>query len=267
MTALAGAKIIFLSHGDRLARRRERGIRRQPALGLGDHDAQPRDRQRCVRRRCRTASASKGASSSGARRSFADPNGNVLARASHDAEETLIVECDLSRIDVVRTHWPFLRDRRIDAYGDLTRRISGLAAAGHHGRFACSPHATAPSGHVPAAAGYRMPAEWEPHAAPGSPGRTSSTWPGKFEPIPPLYARLVRELAVRAGEHPGRRRSAMAQAQVLVGDVPNVTLHDIPTNDAWIRDNGPTFLTGLARRTAGTGRLGLQRLGRQVSAL
>jgi N-carbamoylputrescine amidase len=52
----------------------------------------------------------------------ADPNGNVLARASHDREETLIVECNLDQVDVVRTHWPFLRDRRIDAYGDLTRR-------------------------------------------------------------------------------------------------------------------------------------------------
>lgn len=52
-----------------------------------------------------------------------DPYGNVLARASHDAEETLLVECDLSRIDVVRTHWPFLRDRRIDAYGPLTKRL------------------------------------------------------------------------------------------------------------------------------------------------
>jgi N-carbamoylputrescine amidase len=52
----------------------------------------------------------------------ADPNGNIVARASHDREETLIVECDLDRIDVVRTHWPFLRDRRIDAYGDITRR-------------------------------------------------------------------------------------------------------------------------------------------------
>jgi N-carbamoylputrescine amidase len=51
-----------------------------------------------------------------------DPNGNVLARASHDKEETLLVECDLDRIDFVRTHWPFLRDRRIDAYGDLTKR-------------------------------------------------------------------------------------------------------------------------------------------------
>ncbi len=53
----------------------------------------------------------------------ADPNGNVLARASHDAEETLVVECNLAQIEAVRTHWPFLRDRRIDAYGDLTKRF------------------------------------------------------------------------------------------------------------------------------------------------
>lgn len=52
----------------------------------------------------------------------ADPNGNIVARASHEKEETIIVECDLDRIDVVRTHWPFLRDRRIDAYGDITKR-------------------------------------------------------------------------------------------------------------------------------------------------
>jgi N-carbamoylputrescine amidase len=52
----------------------------------------------------------------------ADPNGNVLARASHDSEETLIVECNLDKIDVVRTHWPFLRDRRVDAYEGLSRR-------------------------------------------------------------------------------------------------------------------------------------------------
>jgi N-carbamoylputrescine amidase len=52
-----------------------------------------------------------------------DPYGNVLARASHEEEETLIVDCDLSLIDTARTHWPFLRDRRIDAYGDITRRF------------------------------------------------------------------------------------------------------------------------------------------------
>jgi N-carbamoylputrescine amidase len=52
-----------------------------------------------------------------------DPNGNVLARSTHEKEETLLVECDLEKIEFVRTHWPFLRDRRIDAYGDLTKRF------------------------------------------------------------------------------------------------------------------------------------------------
>jgi len=54
-----------------------------------------------------------------------DPYGNVLARAPHEAEETLIVDCDLSLIDTARTHWPFLRDRRIDAYEGLLKRWVG----------------------------------------------------------------------------------------------------------------------------------------------
>jgi N-carbamoylputrescine amidase len=53
----------------------------------------------------------------------ADPFGRVLARASTAREETLIVACDLRRIDEVRSNWPFLRDRRIDAYGQITRRL------------------------------------------------------------------------------------------------------------------------------------------------
>jgi N-carbamoylputrescine amidase len=53
----------------------------------------------------------------------ADPFGRVLGRASADAEETLVVECDLAAIERVRRDWPFLRDRRIDAYGDLVRRL------------------------------------------------------------------------------------------------------------------------------------------------
>jgi N-carbamoylputrescine amidase len=53
----------------------------------------------------------------------ADPFGRVLARASTEAEEVLHVECDLSLIEKVRRDWPFLRDRRIDAYADLTRRL------------------------------------------------------------------------------------------------------------------------------------------------
>jgi len=53
----------------------------------------------------------------------ADPFGQVVAEAPHDREETLIVECDPRRIEEVRRNWPFLRDRRIDAYGGLLSRI------------------------------------------------------------------------------------------------------------------------------------------------
>jgi N-carbamoylputrescine amidase len=53
-----------------------------------------------------------------------DPAGRVLARASADREEVLVVACDLAEIETARTHWPFLRDRRIDAYGDITKRFA-----------------------------------------------------------------------------------------------------------------------------------------------
>lgn len=52
----------------------------------------------------------------------ADPSGQILSVASADQDECLIVSVELSQIERTRTHWPFLRDRRIDAYGDLTRR-------------------------------------------------------------------------------------------------------------------------------------------------
>jgi N-carbamoylputrescine amidase len=52
----------------------------------------------------------------------ADPSGTVIYRAPVDKPETEVVEIDLASIDETRTHWPFLRDRRIDAYGDITKR-------------------------------------------------------------------------------------------------------------------------------------------------
>lgn len=52
-----------------------------------------------------------------------DPFGVVLAQASIDQEETLVVDIDLKRIEQVRRNWPFLRDRRIDAYEGITKRF------------------------------------------------------------------------------------------------------------------------------------------------
>jgi agmatine deiminase len=121
---------------------------------------------------------------------------------------------------------------------------------------------------TPAALGYRMPAEWEPHAATwlSWPHRLA-TWPGKFEPIPPLYARLVRTLVQFEPVHILAGGAAVfAEAQALLAGLEvrvsgtvkqaqglqplglnashGVFLHDIPTNDAWTRDHGPTFLVG-----------------------
>jgi N-carbamoylputrescine amidase len=54
---------------------------------------------------------------------IADPFGRVLAQASHDNEEILTAELDAALIEITRQHWPFLRDRRIDAYGGITSRF------------------------------------------------------------------------------------------------------------------------------------------------
>ncbi len=53
----------------------------------------------------------------------AAPSGEVIAKAAADQPETLLVNADLAQVHEARTHWPFLRDRRIDAYGDLTERF------------------------------------------------------------------------------------------------------------------------------------------------
>ena len=54
---------------------------------------------------------------------IADPFGRILAKASHDKEEILYADLDANEVEVTRQHWPFLRDRRIDAYGGITSRF------------------------------------------------------------------------------------------------------------------------------------------------
>lgn len=51
------------------------------------------------------------------------PSGQITAEASETDDETVVADCDLEMTDLVRTHWPFLRDRRIESYGDLSRRM------------------------------------------------------------------------------------------------------------------------------------------------
>src|SRR5262245_44583840 len=100
--------------------------------------------------------------------------------------------------------------------------------------------------HTPGALGYRFPAEWEPHAATWLAWpHKEATWPGKFEPVPKIWGTLARTLAEFEPVHIlAGGKDVMAQAREMVGGVPNITLHDIATNDVWTRDYGPMFLSG-----------------------
>ena len=52
-----------------------------------------------------------------------DPSGEIIAKGSRDEEDVLVAEADLASVETQRIHWPFLRDRRIDAYAEITRRF------------------------------------------------------------------------------------------------------------------------------------------------
>ena len=102
---------------------------------------------------------------------------------------------------------------------------------------------------TPAALGFRMPAEFEPHAATWlSWPHKEASWPGNFAPIPGVWVEMVRALAPH--EHvnilvndaaAGAAVRALLRATGVRDEA--VSLHEIITDDAWARDHGPTFLT------------------------
>ena len=105
------------------------------------------------------------------------------------------------------------------------------------------------SGAKPAANGLRMPAEWEPHDATWLAWpHYRDDWPGKFEPIPWVYAEIIRHLArherveliVNNAASEKRARKILDRANALSD---NIRFHCWPTNRVWTRDSGCTFLT------------------------
>jgi len=100
----------------------------------------------------------------------------------------------------------------------------------------------------PASLGYRMPAEWEPHAATWLAWPHNRTdWPGKFEAIPWVYAEIVRHLArvervhilVNDAAHQLRARQVLERSSVPLA---RLSFHRFPTNRGWTRDSCPIFL-------------------------
>ncbi|MFL6569138.1 MAG: agmatine/peptidylarginine deiminase [Chthoniobacterales bacterium] len=101
---------------------------------------------------------------------------------------------------------------------------------------------------TPASLGYRMPAEWEPHAATwlSWPRREGISFPGSFDRVMPTFREMVAALVtsepvcinVMNGAHEAEARA------VLDGIAPDcITYYEIPTNEPWCRDHGPMFLT------------------------
>ena len=97
--------------------------------------------------------------------------------------------------------------------------------------------------------GYRMPGEWEPHEATWLAWpHFHGDWPGKFEPIPWVYAEIIRhlsrhervELIVNNADSERRARQTLKLANAQNG---NIRFHRWPTNRVWTRDSGCTFVT------------------------
>ncbi|HET8668240.1 MAG TPA: agmatine deiminase family protein [Terriglobales bacterium] len=95
---------------------------------------------------------------------------------------------------------------------------------------------------------FRMPAEWEPHVSTWIAWpHNESDWPGKFEPIPWVYAEIVRHLAgaervniiVQDRELEAAARKILKRANVPLA---NVYFHRWPTDRVWTRDSGPIFV-------------------------
>ena len=125
----AGGGGDLLPDGDRLAPAGEGRVRRGAALRVGDEHARPRHRQRHVRRARSTASATRVIVGEGLEfwgASFvSDPFGRMLASGQHATrKKMLVVKCDRKLMEDVRRNWPFFRDRRIDAYGGITKRVA-----------------------------------------------------------------------------------------------------------------------------------------------
>ena len=101
---------------------------------------------------------------------------------------------------------------------------------------------------LPAALGYRMPAEWEPHAATwlSWPRRDGISFPGAFDRVLPALRAMVEALltsepvCINVGDE---SHEAEARAALGGGALEGVTFHRIPTNEPWCRDHGPIFLT------------------------
>jgi agmatine deiminase len=103
---------------------------------------------------------------------------------------------------------------------------------------------------TPRSLGYRMPAEWEPHAATWLAWpHNAADWPGRFHPIPWVYCDIIRHLTRVEDVHLlVENETAEQRARAMLGKtgarVERVHFHHWPTDRVWMRDSGPIFVAG-----------------------
>src|SRR3954463_1066352 len=100
---------------------------------------------------------------------------------------------------------------------------------------------------VPAALGFRMPAEWEQQTAVWlSWPHKRASWPGQFRPVPYTFAKIVAQISrfeeVRINAAAALHARAKKLCAAAGADMARVTFYNHPTNDAWCRDHGPIFV-------------------------
>ena len=159
---------------------------------------------------------------------IADPFGRVLAQAPHDSEAILIEEVDLK----------YSRIR--GATGRSCATGASISIRPLRRAFL-----TMPVNHEHRARqGYRMPAEWEPHAATWLAWpHNAEDWPGRFHPIPWVYCDIIRHLTRVEDVHllvnnAAAEQRARGMLAKVGANVNKVHFHQWPTNRVWMRDSG-----------------------------
>jgi agmatine deiminase len=173
----------------------------------------------------------------------ADAFGNVIARAG-EGEEVLVADMDLSLNHTVREGWGFLRNRRPDSYGILTRPVER-----EYPRAADMPG-------TPRKLGFTMPAEWDPHDT------VWLAWPHDPETFGDIPAVEKTCLGIVSALTPGERVNLLVRDREMGQKVKalfrrggidpgRVSFLPFDYADVWFRDYGPTFVVNPAERRLG----------------
>lgn len=174
-----------------------------------------------------------------------DPFGKILARASSNEEEVLVVELDLAKNEVVREGWGFFRNRRPDVYWPIIEMVheeeKPKREAGKKGGSGLFLQDT------PRSLGYHMPAEWERHEA------IWLSWPYDLDSFPDIESVEKAYTSIIKAIHESETVNLLVKDELMLDavvdrlkkekiDLHRVRFHLLSYADVWFRDYGPTFV-------------------------